>query len=293
MRFGVTAAGDRAAVLCREMTEGDCGAVVPLLTAGFQPWRNAAFWARALRRLVERTPPQGLPKFGYVLEADAAVVGVLLVLGAEVGGIRRCNVSSWYVAPEFRPYAPLLVRQALRRRDVTVLNVTPAPETRALLAAQGYRQYVSGRAFAVPALARPGLHGRVMPVGGGGESGPDLPADEATLLRDHTEWGCASVVVETAQGREPFVFGLRRRRGVLPFAYLLYCRDLQRFAACARPLGRHLLMRHGVGLVVADADERLPGMPGSFQDGFPKFYRGDNPPRPGDLAYTERAVFGV
>ncbi len=146
--------------------------------------------------------------------------------------------------------------------------------------------------MALPALARAGSRATVFPAGPDLQPGPDLPAAEVALLLDHARWDCLSLVCTTAAGRVPFVFGVRRRRGILPFAYLLYCRDLASFCAFARPLGRHLL-RHGIVMVVADADARLPGMPGWHQGGFPKYYKGSHPPRPGDLAYTERAVLGV
>ena len=43
----------------------------------------------------------------------------------------RCNVSSWYVEPAFRSFASLLVLRALKNKDVTYLNISPAPATRA------------------------------------------------------------------------------------------------------------------------------------------------------------------
>lgn len=277
------------------MELADCAAVVPLLTKGYRAWRDAAFWTRALQRLADRVPPAGLPRFGYVLERAGEAVGVLLLIASEAmqdgRPVRRCNVSSLYVEPEFRLYGSLLVRQALRHREVTYMNVSPAPETWALLAAQGYQRYVSGRTVAMPLLARAGA-GRVSAAGPELLAGPDLPEWEAALLREHAGWDCLILVCMAPGGRVPFVFGLRRRRGILPFVYLVYCRGLDSVSAYARPLGRYLA-RRGIAFVVADADARLPGMPGWFQDGYPKYFKGGEPPRPGDLAYTERAMFGV
>jgi len=104
---------------------------------------------------------------------------VLLLIASEaVDDVRRCNVSSWYVEPEYRVYGTLLVRRALRGR-------------------------------AGPAL------------------GADLDSREVALLRGHARWGCLSLVCRSRDGRAPFVFGLRRRRGILPFAYLIHCRSLR------------------------------------------------------------------
>lgn len=284
-----------AGILCREMVRADCAAVAELLTKGFAEWRDNQFWVQAMDRLCARVPPDGLPQFGYVLVASGRIVGVLLLIASQEdaagASIRRCNVSSWYVEPEFRIYGSLLVTRALRRRDVTYLNVTPAPETWKVLVAQGYRQFIDGRAVAIPLLARSGSRAEIRVAEPGLVQGNDLSENEVTLLLDHARWDCISLVCDTPSGRLPFVFGQRRRRGV-KYAYVIYCRTLDSVAEHARPLGRYLA-RRGIGFMVVDADARLPGMPGWFEAGFPKFYRGEQPPRAGDLAYTERAVFGV
>lgn len=282
-------------VVCREMLAADCHDVANLLTKGFAEWRKHSFWVQALERLAQRDVPEGLPQFGYLLETAGRAVGVLLLIGSEMiqGGkrVRRCNVSSWYVEPDFRLYGSMLVAKAIRLRDVVYMNVTPAPPTWNVLSAQGYRQFVEGRTVAIPALSRRSSGAVVRRIDAGLRAGPDLPEDEVTLLREHARWDCISLVCETPQGRVPFVFGRRRARGV-PFAYLIYCRGLDSLVEHARPLGWHLA-RYGIAVVVTDADARLPGMPGMFQTGFPKFVRGSQTPRAGDLAYTERAIFGV
>jgi len=65
---------------------------------------------------------------GLRARAGGRIVGVLLLIASEaVDDVRRCNVSRWYVEPEYRVYGTLLVRRALRHRDVTYINVSPAP----------------------------------------------------------------------------------------------------------------------------------------------------------------------
>ena len=277
------------------MLQADCGAVVLILTKAFAEWRDGAFWRRAVERLSARVPPRGLPQFGYVLEAGGNIVGVLLVIASELGAgaeiVRRCNVSSWYVEPRYRLYGSLLVSRALRHPGVTYTNVTPAPETWKVLLAQGYRQFASGRAIAIPSLAGRSRRAAVQMAGPELVPGDDLSGHEITVLLDHARWDCISLVCHTDHGRYPFVFGVRRRRG-FKFAYLLYCRTLESLVQHARPLGLYLA-RRGIGFVVTDADARLPGMPGWFEADLPKFFHGDQSPAHGDLAYTERAVFGV
>jgi hypothetical protein len=291
-----SAATDRVAVVCREIGPPDVDAVVDLLRRGFSTERSSAFWVRALRRLAEREPPRGLPRFGYALESGDSLVGALLVIASEVpgpdGASLRCNMSSWYVEPRFRPYATLLERRVLRHREATYVNVTPAPHTRPGLLAQGYVPYAGGRAVTLPLLARGGARASVARAAPGLAPGQDLSCAEVSLLLDHARWGCLSLVCTSEGQRYPFVFARRRRSGVIPFAYLLYCRDLDSFVRHARPLGRFLAMR-GMPLVVIDTDGPLQGIPGRYRQGYPKYYKGPDLPRPEDLAYTERAVFGV
>lgn len=281
-------------VVCREIAAPDLEGVVALLTKGFADWRTRDFWTLAIRRLGGRTPPPGLPQYGYLLEAGGAPVGVLLLIASRGPGPDeiRCNVSSWYVEPEFRPFGTLLVQKALRHREATYLNVTPAPETWGLLAAQGYQAYASGRLFAFAALARTGERVRVEMAAPDLQPGDDLSEAEAALLLDHAQWGCLSLLCLGRDGRVPFVFGVRRRRGLVPFAYLIYCRSLASLGAHAKPLGR-FLARRGILLLVADAEGPLAGVPGFFRKGHRKYFKGPVRPRPGDLAYTERAIFGT
>src|SRR6185437_12343263 len=140
---------------CRQIAENDIPAVAALLARGFHH-RNQQFWLRALAQLTRREPPPGLPKYGYLLESGGVAVGALLLICSMVRtdgtAIPRCNLSSWYVEPTFRTYAALLVSQALRHKDVTYLNVSPAPHTLPIIEAQGFARYCDGVFIAVPML---------------------------------------------------------------------------------------------------------------------------------------------
>ncbi len=144
-------------IRCRQIDESDVPAVAALLRRGF-PNRNRRFWRHALGELTRREPPPGLPKYGYLLETDGTPIGAILMICSAMhtggGPVPRCNLSSWYVEPEFRAYAPLLVSQALRHKDVTYLNVSAAPHTWPIIEAQGFSRYSEGIFIAVPALNR-------------------------------------------------------------------------------------------------------------------------------------------
>jgi hypothetical protein len=287
-------------IRCRQIVETDTDEIVNLLTRGFRGrlangfrGRSRDYFACALKRLSAHPTPPGFPKYGYLLESEGAPVGVLLLLYSSVFGDGetrvRCNVSYWYVEPGFRSHAAMLVSLALKHKQVTYFNLSPAPHTVPILEAQGYARYCAGRFFAVPAFCPRSHVGRVQAVTPDICPDEDLPSSEIELLLAHAGYGCLSLVCTSASGRHPFIFRLGRVR-LLPYAYLVYCRGLEDFVRFAGPLGR-FLARRGFPTVVVDSDGPIPGLVGMYSGRSPKYFKGPNPPRVGDLAYSERAMF--
>lgn len=286
-----------APVRCRQIGEADLGAITDLLAAGF-PARTRGYWSRALAVLAARPEVGGCPRFGFMLEAGGVPVGVVLLIAAASGDGEprhvRCNISSWYVAPEARAYGAMLSAQALKLKHVTYLNISPAPHTLPLLSAQGYRRYNDGQFISLPALSPspPGAWVRQITADDRSADARDVP--EFDLLVAHAAAGCLSLVCETEAGPHPFVF-LRRRMGLSApgVVQLAWCRDTADFAACAGAVGRFLVSRGGFA-VVLDADAPVPGLVGKFFKGkSPKFFKGAERPRLNDLAFTEAALFGA
>ena len=61
----------------------------------------------------------------------------------------RCNVSSWYVDPEFRIYAVLLISRAIGKKNITYLQLTPSDHVLPIVEAQGFSRFSDGL-FVVP-----------------------------------------------------------------------------------------------------------------------------------------------
>ena len=285
-------------IRCRQIGADDLSAVTALLTRGFA-YRGAQFWQHALDQLTRHEPPAGLPKYGYLLEAGGAAVGAILMIcstmptGSTTGATvaPRCNLSSWYVDPAYRAYAPLLVSHALRHKEVTYLNVSAAPHTWPIIEAQGFSRYSEGIFIALPALNRGG--GEVEIVDAKKQPASPYEPFEQDVLREHAEHGCISLWCATAERAHPFVFRPRFVKGVVPCAQLIYCRDIADFVRFAGPLGRHLAWR-GRPIVIVDSNGTIPGLVGIFGRGSrPKYFKGPQRPRLGDLAYTEYAILGV
>jgi hypothetical protein len=284
-----------SAVRCREIMAFDLETVINLLTLGFDRDRDRGYWLNAIRKLTDHPTPPGLPKYGYLLEVDGVTVGVLLLIFSSrlVDGstIIYCNCSSFYVAPSFRSYAPLLIRRATRfKNDITYLNVTPARHTWPMLEVLGYSRFSNGLFITIPTFCRslPNLQIRFATA----DTCRDgrLPPFEIDLLLAHANYGCMSLICGFEGAIYPFVFGLRRKYG-LPLAHLIYCRDQEDFIWLAGSLGR-FLRKCGYLLVVLDANRPIRGLIGGYMPIRPKYWIGARPPRLGDLPYTERVMFG-
>ena len=284
-------------IRCREITAGDVESVADLLTRGF-PARSRSYWRDGLMRQAARGVPSGYPRYGYLLEAAGTVVGVLLLMYSEIGSGAdarlTCNVASWYVEPEFRNQASLLSAIALKHKNVTYLNVTPAQQTWRILEAQGYKRYCNGLFFALPALSRG--NGTIETITPASAKPDDLSAGEFDLLQRHAAYGCLSLISRAPLGTIPFVlapFRMRQGRIGLPAMQLIYCRSVGDFVASAAAIGRFLLKR-GRPLVIIDSNGRIPGLAGVYSEARgQKYFRGPNPPRLGDLADTEFTLYGI
>src|SRR5262249_1900586 len=143
-------------------------------------------------------PLPGFPTYGYLLAHEGRPVGIILTIFSEVaaGGVTnpRCNLSSWYVLPEYRCYAAMLTSRAMARKDVTYINVTPTLHTLPLVEALGYARYCDGRFIAAAALAPFRLGVRISVATPDAVDTDGLSAFEAAVLIDHARCGCISLI---------------------------------------------------------------------------------------------------
>lgn len=266
-------------VRCRQIAESDLPGLADLLARGF-PRSDRATWTRGFERLAALAPVEGMPRFGYVLDSEQGIVGVLLLISSRrPDGRIIANLSSWYVEPAWRAHSTLLTQVATKSRQVTYLNASPAPHTWRTLQALGFKPFNLGRSAAFALLGR----GRVSDIIPG-----DLP--EQGMLLAHRALGCTSLVCEKDGVLHPFIFKPRRLdRPNVKMMEIIYCRDTADFAKCSGALGRHFLKRGVLGFIL---DGRISGMPSHYVAGKePRFYKGPEAPSLNDLAFTEKVIF--
>jgi hypothetical protein len=280
----------------RQINDSDVPEVVNLLAHGFRTMRSREFWEHILACLRCRSVPEGFPRYGYVIEGDGKLVGVMLLIFSTIweGGKARirCNGSGIYVDPAFRCYASLLTSRAMKYKNVTVLNLTAAPHTYEMVETTGFTRYSDGLFVAIPVLSRASedIPARIVDV----HAELDVPFDRHVrdLLLEHADYGCTSLWCVAGEQAYPFVFRPRTIR-FLPCAQLVYCRNIEDFVRFARPLGSHLA-RSLRPLVILDASGPVAGLVGKYYPGkMPRYFFGPDRPQIGDLAYTETSMFGV
>jgi hypothetical protein len=282
-------------VHCRPITKDCVGQVVDCLCRGF-PHRERDYWIRALDAMAALPAIDDYPRYGYALEAEGRIVGVILLIywkrpDTAQAGV-RCNISSWCVDKAYRTSAFMLHLKAVSRREVTYLNISPANHTLQTIEAFGFQRFSDGQLLALPWLSdvEDNVHVRNF-LALDAASAP-LPEIELQILERHAAFGCRSILCVTDEGYYPFVFQRKMIFGFLPCAQLIYCRQLHEYIRFSGSLGRFLLFRLGPFCVV-DTRGRLIGLAGTyFADRNPKYFKGPVVPRLGDLSFTELAVFG-
>jgi hypothetical protein len=266
-------------VRCRPIAQSDLEGLADLLTRGF-PRSRREYWLNGFARWKNLPPVEGVPRYGYVLDGGFGPVGVILLISSQRNGQIISNLSSWYVEPQWRAHSTMLISLATKLKHVTYLNASPAPHTWRTLQAQGFIPYNFGRS-AVFALPGRGTVSTAIP--------DDLP--EAQLLRDHRDMGWISLVVEKDGIASPFAFKPRRLdKPPAPVMDVMFCRGPEDFRRCAPALARYFLPRGSLGFLI---DGDMEAMLSHYVEGKePRYFKGPHRPVLGDLAYTEKVIFG-
>ena len=279
----------------RQIDEADVPEVLDLLTRGYESKPPRKFWENIIAGLGRRSVPDGFPRYGYVIESDGKLVGVLLMIFStvwrgETPTIRCCG-SGWYVDPPYRVYATLLGSRPFKDKGVTVLNITAAPHTHKMVEASGFTKYSDGVFVAIPVFSRIPKDTSVRVISGRHE--PDAPFNhhDRELLLEHADFGCTSLWCVTDKQAYPFVFRSRWAKH-LPCAQLVYSSSVEDFVRFARPIGLHLARKLQL-FVLLDANGPVSALFGKYLIKWPRYFRGPDRPPTGDLAYTETALFGV
>jgi hypothetical protein len=253
----VALTASRTAVDLQPIGDDDIERVARFLHANLNDRVSPEAWARALD-----VPWSGdRPNAGFMLVDGDDVVGAHLAFYSErVIAHRRerfCNLGAWCVLPEFRLHALRLLKALLAQDGYHFTDLSPSGNVAGINARLGFRALDTATAL-VPNLPWPSWPGRDLISSDPADIERTLTGRDHELYRDHaTMTGARHLVL--ARGREWCYVVLRkeRRRNVPLFASILHVSNPELFRRMARPFARHVLLRHGA--VVTLAEDRVVG----------------------------------
>ena len=233
-------------VVVRAIEQPDLAAVGRFMQAELNPAVTAETWASA-----PVTPwPVQEQNFGYLLESDGEIVGAYLAFYSEriVDGqpVRFCNLGAWCVREDSRFHSVRLLKAMLAQPGYTFTDLSPSGPVIKLNERMGFTHLDTATAL-MPCLPYPTRPGRVRISSDPRRLAAELDGPDATIFRDHQDARAAHHLLVEVAGRRCYVIFRQDRRKDLPiFASILYVSDPVVFAAAARAVARHLLLRHRV-----------------------------------------------
>ncbi|MCA1569556.1 MAG: hypothetical protein LC798_04390 [Chloroflexi bacterium] len=240
----------------RPIADADRPDVADFLHRNFNDRVPVASWARAMS-----VPwPVDKPNSGFMLVRDGDIVGAYLAFYSTRvidGRLERfCNLGAWCVLPEQRLHSLRLLKALLAQEDYHFTDLSPSGSVPAVNERLGFQSIDTATWLALnlpwPSLRR----GRVTADAAGIEH--VLHGAELELYRDHAAAGAARhVLLRDGDEHCYVIFRKDRRKGLGLFATLLYVGNPQLLTRMARPLARHLLLRHGA--VATLAERRIIG----------------------------------
>ena len=202
------------------------------------------------------------PNYGFLLESEGGVVGVYLAFYSErlVAGVRErfCNLGAWCVLPEHRFSGLRLLKSLLDQPGYHFTDLSPSGNVAPLNTRLGF-EFLDTDTALVPNLPWPTWP--TWPVGADRlRLSSDPRVIEAALdgvdlqrYRDHVGTAAARHLVIQDGDRACHVVFRRDRRKNLPlFASVLYASDPELFARAWRRVSRHLLIRHGLPVMLVE-----------------------------------------
>ena len=174
---------------------------------------------------------------------------------------RIINLSSWYIEPEHRWRAPIMMRGILQDRQAIFTDLTPDPRVRRMLPAFGFSPINSGIAINVTPIDSMfgSAHNRLVDLESVVE--PAIAQETRELLLSQHEFGCFSAAFTLNETVHPLQFKPRRWRG-FPAAQLIYCESNSAVLANIGAVCRYLV-RRGEALLLMDVP--LGGEVGGFE----------------------------
>ena len=273
----------------RPIDTSDLPDVARLLHEGF-PSKTISYWEASLSVLAGRPQCNSLPQFGMTIDDDGTLQGVMLTIGSTQGDQIFCNLSSWYVRPDFRKYSALLMQRAVKAKGLTYTDCSPAEQVLPIVTKFGFSPYTSGALLIDARQAFRRDAAQVTDLTEGDLNTLDPEIRERISL--HMSYGCEGLVLHRPDASAlPLLFRTRRLKGLIPAAQFVYGNP-DALINHAASISRKLVF-HGVPMILIDLPSGASPRTGRILPSYNlRYAKGDNPPPAGYLLDTEIALFG-
>jgi hypothetical protein len=236
-------------VLVYPITDQDLPEVARFLGQHFPPDTAPDQWANAWRETVN-LPGSEAPNHGFLLRARNQVVGAYPAIYSTrvINGRqeRFCNLAVWYVAPEYRAHSISMVKAAVGQAGFHFTDLTPIEVVQKLNLRLGFT-YLDTTTALVPNLPWPSLPGRVRVSADPTVIAATVTGHVATYYRDHAKCRWARHLVLIRGEQWCYLQWRKQRLKKLPlFGSIQYASNPTLLRQAYGPLGRYLLVRHGV-----------------------------------------------
>ena len=244
---------------------GDIESICRLLDRGFgNPTLRVDTW----RRLFDYPWLEDKPNLGFVLVDGNLIVGFIGAIYSRrcINGRTAlvCNLSSWYVGPEYRGWGVPLFAAAVEDETLTYTALTPVPVTQRILVATGFQSLNSKKLFFPPFLHMHTFRGHAPTITLDPAKVVDLLNEEQRqIFDDHRPCDCLHAVV--SHGPESCYLVAKRRvrprtwlHRLAPMApkvahsELLYCSAPHLLTRHLEPIKRALMRKQRTAGLIAD-----------------------------------------
>jgi hypothetical protein len=225
---------------------------------------------------------------------DDRVVGAHLAFYSErtVGGEteRFCNLGAWCVDPGYRLHGLRLLKALLAQDGYTFTDLSPSGSVVGINEKLRFT-FLDTETQLTPNLPWPSLPGRTRIITDPAAIERALTGDDLALYHDHARTAAARHLVLQRGDRTCYVIFRKDRRKDLPlFASILHVSDGELLRRAARPLARHLLLRHGALATLSERRVvgRRPSLSYTLKTPRRKMFRSDRlGPHQIDYLYSE------
>jgi hypothetical protein len=246
----------------RKVYADDFATILPLLEGFHNQKLNQEDW----RWLFVHPWDSPEEHFGYrMLDGDKTVGFIGTVFSTQIihGKAEKfCNLSSWYVMPEYRHESLAVLFPVLGLKDFTLTNFTANQHIASLMRGFGFKDLEPSFKIILPFPAGLLSSGTVI------TNKQDIPnhLDETNLkiFQDHAALHCDHAFYMNKAESCYLVMNMTRKKG-LPIAYIDYISDIDIFLKHANEIAWRIGRQMKVaGLMVGDRFTRTRSIPGSL-----------------------------